>query len=89
MFALDSAHGPGTPFVYLSTSSPHDLFSVRESLILTIKYRMLREGETNTVHPFLLLFLMPSSRGGIYNRILCSDSARRVSFSPTSPHPGW
>ena len=28
-------------------------FSVRESLILTVKYRMLREGETNTVHLFL------------------------------------
>jgi hypothetical protein len=27
-------------------------FSVRESLVLTIKYRMLREGETNRVHPF-------------------------------------
>ena len=52
MFALDSAHGPGTPpFVHLSTSSPHDLSSVRESLILTIKYRMLREGETKYSSP--------------------------------------
>ena len=46
MFALDSVHGPGTPLLSIYLLPLLIFSSVRESLILTIKYRMLREGET-------------------------------------------
>lgn len=78
--------------VFVFSSSVHFpsswSFSVRESLILTIKFRMLREGKAY-VHLFPLSVLMPSSRGGVHNRISCPGSAKRLSFSPTSHRPGW